>query len=155
MKQKTKKPHFQRHKKSHTTVLLNEHWLSDTSDGKTSMLFIAASAAGLIRAEGLPGWADSEPGLEDQAYGHRDCLLPLDESGDGNGKVPPEKKAKMLAFMIARNRPRRLSGQYESAHGLQGREYRIIAQSSSEMALTKMAIDAGKKTAWQRGSTVH
>ena len=51
----------------------------------------------------------------------------------------------MLAFMIARNRPRKLSSQYERAHGLQGREWRIIAQSSSEVALTKIAIDAGKK----------
>jgi Domain of unknown function (DUF927) len=121
------------------------NWFSDTSDGKTTMLFIAASVAGLIGVTGLPGWADSEPGLEDQAYGHRDCLVPLDESGDGNGKVPPEQKARMLAFMIARNRPRKLSNQYERAHRLQGREYRIIAQSSSEVALTKLAIAAGKK----------
>jgi hypothetical protein len=121
------------------------NWFSGTSDGKTSMLFIAGSVAGLIGVTGLPGWADSEPGLEDQAYGHRDCLVPLDESGDGNGKVPPEQKARMLAFMIARNRPRKLSNQYERAHRLQGREYRIIAQSSSEVALTELAIAAGKK----------
>jgi hypothetical protein len=120
------------------------NWFSKTSDGKTGMLFIAGSVAGLISITGLPGWADSEAGLEDQARGHRDCLLPLDESGDGNGKVPPEQKARMLAFMIARNRPRRLSGKYERAHGLQGREWRIIAQSSSEVALTKIAMDAGK-----------
>jgi hypothetical protein len=93
----------------------------------------------------LPGWGDSEAGTEDQARGHRDCLLPLDESGDGNGKVPPEQKARMLAFMIARNRPRKLSKKYERANALQGREWRIIVQSSSEVALTKMAIDAGRK----------
>jgi hypothetical protein len=29
MKQKTKKPHFQDHKKAHVTVLSNEHWFSD------------------------------------------------------------------------------------------------------------------------------
>jgi hypothetical protein len=121
------------------------NWFSNTSDGKTAMLFIAASVAGLIGATGLPSWADSEPGLEDQAHGHRDCLLPLDESGDGNGKVPPEQKAKMLAFMIARNRPRKLAKRYERANALQGREWRIIAQSSSEVALTKMAIAAGAK----------
>ena len=121
------------------------NWFSDTSDGKTSMLFIAASVAGLIGPDGLPGWADFEAGLEDQACGHRDCLLPLDESGDGNGRVPPEQKAKLYAFMIARNRPRKLSNQYERAHGLQGREYRIIAQSSSEVALAKIAIDAGNR----------
>jgi uncharacterized protein (DUF927 family) len=43
------------------------NWFSDTSDGKTTMLFIAASAVGLISPEGLPGWGDSEAGIEDQA----------------------------------------------------------------------------------------
>jgi hypothetical protein len=51
----------------------------------------------------------------------------------------------MLTFMIARNRPRKLSKRYERAHGLQVREYRIIVQSSSELALTQVAIDAGGK----------
>jgi putative DNA primase/helicase len=119
------------------------NWFSNTSDGKTIMLFAAASVAGLIGADGLPGWADSEPGIEDQARGHRDCVLPLDESGDGNGKIPLKDKAKMLAFMIARNRPRRLSKRHERANALQNREYRIIVQSSSELALSQVAIDAG------------
>jgi hypothetical protein len=121
------------------------NWFSDTSDGKTAMLFIAASAAALIGPGGLPGWADSEPGMEDQARGHRDCVLPLDESGDGDSKVPLEVKAKTLAFMIARNRPRRLSKKYERANALQHREWRIIAQGSSEAALSQVAIDAGKR----------
>jgi putative DNA primase/helicase len=119
------------------------NWFSDTSDGKTTMLFAAASVAGLIGVHGLPGWADSEPGMEDQARGHRDCVLPLDESADGNGKIPLKDKAKTLAIMIARNRPRRLSKKHERAHALQNREYRIIAQSSSELALSQVAIDAG------------
>jgi hypothetical protein len=81
--------------------------------------------------------------MEDQARGHRDCVLPLDESADGNGKIPLKDKAKTLAIMIARNRPRRLSKKHERAHALQNREYRIIAQSSSELALSQVAIDAG------------
>jgi hypothetical protein len=119
------------------------NWFSTTSDGKTSMLFIAASVAGLISRGGLPGWADSEPGIEDQARGHRDCILSLDESGDGNGKVSVKDKAKALAFMIARNRPRKLSKRYELANALQDREWRIIVQGSSELALRQVAIDAG------------
>jgi uncharacterized protein (DUF927 family) len=106
------------------------------------MLFIAPSVAGLISSDGLPGWADSEPGIEDQALGHRDCILPLDESGD-SGKVPLKEKAKTLAFMIARNRPRRLSKRHERANALRDREWRIIAQASSEAALSQVAIDAG------------
>jgi len=119
------------------------NWFSRTSDGKTAMLFIAASVAGLIGPRGLPGWADSETGFEGQALGHRDSVLPLDETGDGNSKVSLKDKAKMLAFMIARNRPRTLSANYERANSLQDREYRIIVQSSSELALSQVAIDAG------------
>jgi hypothetical protein len=119
------------------------NWFSNTSDGKTAVLFVAASVPGLIGAGGLPGWADTEPGIEDQAIGHRDSILPLDESGDGSGKVPLKDKAKMLAFMIARNRPRKLSKNYERANALQDREWRIIAQASSEAALSQVAIDSG------------
>jgi uncharacterized protein (DUF927 family) len=119
------------------------NWFSDTSDGKTAVLFVAASVPGLIGTGGLPGWADTEPGIEDQALGHRDSVLPLDESGDGSGKVALKDKAKTLAFMIARNRPRRLSKRHERANALQDREWRIIAQASSEAALSQVAIDAG------------
>jgi hypothetical protein len=121
------------------------NWFSTTSDGKTAVLFMAASVAGLISSDGLPGWADTESGIEGQALGHRDCILPLDETGDGNGKMPVTDKAKMLAFMIARNRPRRLSKQYERANAMQDREYRIIVQSSSELALSQVAIEAGRR----------
>jgi hypothetical protein len=92
---------------------------------------------------GLPSWADSEPGFEGQAMGHRDCVLPLDETGDGEKEMPLEKRARILAFGIARNRPRKLSPAYERAHGLKGREYRVIVLSSSERALTEVAMKAG------------
>jgi putative DNA primase/helicase len=49
----------------------------------------------------------------------------------------------MLAFVIARNRPRKFSKGYEKQHGLQNREYRIVVQSSSERALRDIARDAG------------
>ena len=108
------------------------------------MLYAAASVAGLISDDGLPGWADSEAGLEDQARGHRDCSR-LDDSGDGSHKVPLHVKARALEFMVARNRPRRLAKRYERANALQGREWRIIAQSSSEAALSQIAIKAGQR----------
>jgi hypothetical protein len=86
------------------------NWFSTTSDGKTAVLFIAASVAGLISSGGLPGWADTEPGIEDQALGHRDCILPLDETGDGKGKMPLKDKARMLAFMIGPIQQRSATG---------------------------------------------
>ena len=102
------------------------NWFSDTSDGKTLCLIIAASVAGHVGVEGLPGWADLGPGIEAMARGHRDCVMPLDESADGEHQMPLEKKSRMVAFLIARNRPRKLSPTYERNHNLANREYRII-----------------------------
>jgi putative DNA primase/helicase len=122
------------------------NWFGSTSEGKTLALKVAASVAGLFGpGGGLPSWADSEAGFEAQAMGHRDCILPLDETADGEKEMPLEKRARMLAFGIGRNRPRRLSSPYERAHGLKGREYRVIVLSSSERALTVIAIQAGSR----------
>jgi len=116
---------------------------SQTSDGKTVCLIVAASVTGLVGVDGLPGWADSESGIEDQARGHRDCVMPLDETSDGEHQMPIEKKARMLAFLIARNRPRKLSKKYERDNNLANREFRIISLSSSERALGQIARAAG------------
>ena len=116
---------------------------SQTSDGKTVCLIVAASVTGLVGVDGLPGWADSESGIEDQARGHRDCVMPQDETSDGEHQMPIEKKARMLAFLIARNRPRKLSKKYERDNNLANREFRIISLSSSERALGQIARAAG------------
>jgi hypothetical protein len=117
---------------------------SGTSDGKTLLLHVAASVDGLISDDGLPVWADSEPALEDQAMGHRDGVVPLDESGDADrGQTTLPDKARMIAFLVARNRPRRLSKQYEKMHGLTKRDYRNIFLSSSERALGAVARASG------------
>ena len=122
------------------------NWFGDTSEGKTLTLKVAASVAGLFGPGGvLPSWADSEAGFEGQAMGHRDCVLPLDETADGEKEMPPEKRARLLAFGIGRNRPRILSSTYERAHGLKGREYRVIVISSSERALRDIAMAAGTR----------
>jgi uncharacterized protein (DUF927 family) len=115
------------------------NWFSDTSDGKTLCLVVAASVTGLLGDEGLPCWADSGSGLEAIARGHRDCVMPLDETADGEHQMPLEKKSKMVAFLIARGRPRKLSPVYERNHNLANREFRIILLSSSERALGQIA----------------
>jgi uncharacterized protein (DUF927 family) len=115
------------------------NWFSDTSDGKTLCLVVAASVTGLLGDEGLPCWADSESGLEAIARGHRDCVMPLDETADGEHQMSLEKKAQRVAFLIARGRPRKLSPVYERNHNLANREFRIILFSSSERALRQIA----------------
>ena len=121
------------------------NWFSDPSHGKTLCLFVAASVVGLVGVEGLPGWADSQAGIEDLARGHRDCVMPLDETGDGEHQMPLGKKARMLAFLIGRNRPRKLSKRYERNHNLTNREFRVIVLSSSERALGQIARAAGER----------
>ena len=51
----------------------------------------------------------------------------------------------MLAFLIARNRPRKLSKVYERNNNLQPRETRNIVLSSSERALGQIARAAGER----------
>jgi uncharacterized protein (DUF927 family) len=76
------------------------NWFSNTSDGKTACLVVAVSVAGLVGNEGLPCWADSTPGMEDLARGHRDNVMPLDESADGEYQLSLAKKSRMIAFLI-------------------------------------------------------
>ena len=80
------------------------NWFSETSDGKTVLLIVAASVPGLLGPEGLPGWADSEAALEAQLRGRRDCLMALDEPATAktpdaigkkgsNARVPDSEKS--------------------------------------------------------------
>ena len=121
------------------------NFFSETSDGKTLALYVGASVPGLIGPAGLPGWADSIAGLEDLLIGRRDCLVPVDEQGDGEHQMPPEEKARSLAFMVARNRPRRLARRYERNHNLEGRESRNIVISTSERSMGQIAREAKSK----------
>lgn len=114
-----------------------------TSTGKTSALYAAGSVAGLFGDNGLPGWADSVPGLEQLAVGHRDGILPLDDTADeGGSTLPTQKKAKLFAFMFARNRGRNLDKSYEKKTNLSVKEFRVIAISTSEFALKAIAESA-------------
>jgi hypothetical protein len=117
---------------------------SETSTGKTSCLIVAASVSGLISDRGLPGWADSSPAIEQLMVGHRDGLLPLDETADGEDKIPLATKARLLAFAISRNRPRNLDKSYERGSKLTTRDYRNIVLSSSERDFGSVAVTAGK-----------
>ena len=121
------------------------NWFSDTSDGKTLCLVVAASVAGLVGAAGLPCWADSESGIEALARGHRDGVMMMDESADGEHQMPLEEKSRMIAFLIARGHARKLSPIYERNHNLANREFLIILLSSSERALGQIARTANAR----------
>jgi hypothetical protein len=115
-----------------------------TSTGKTGGLYAAGSVAGLFAENGLPGWSDSISALEQLAIGHRDGVLPLDDTGDGGGPLPIHQKAKHLAFMFGRNRGRNLDKSYEKKSKLTTKEFRVIGLSTSEVALKEIAENAAK-----------
>jgi hypothetical protein len=117
-----------------------------TSMGKTSLLYGAASVPGLHNERtGLPKWADSETAIEELAIGHRDGLLPLDESGDQGGSMPVHVKAKTLAFLFSRNRAKTLDKNYQKRINLTVRDFRVIVLSTSESALNTIAEAAGQR----------
>jgi hypothetical protein len=66
--------------------------------------------------------------------------------------MPLEKKSQMVAFLIARGRPRKLSPIYERNHNLANREFRIIPLSSSERALRQIARAAHAR--WLGGEEI-
>lgn len=117
-----------------------------TSTGKTKGgLYTAGSVVGLLGENGLPGWADSIPGLEQLAVGHRDSILPLDDAGDGaGGPLPVHEKARLLAFAFARGRGRNLDKSYEKKANRTVKEFKVIALSTSESALKAIAEGAAK-----------
>jgi hypothetical protein len=115
-----------------------------SSDGKTIALIVASSVSGLLNDDGLPTWTDSETAIEDQARGHRDGILPLDETGGGSrGGVRPEEKLRNIAFALGSNRGRRLSKVYQKRNRTTVREFRIIMLSSSERSLEEIARAGG------------
>ena len=102
------------------------NWFSDTSDGKTLCLMVAASVAGLwVPTDCRAGPTVSQPS-KPWREGHRDNVMPLDESADGEHQMPLKRRREMVAFLIARGRPRKLSPIYERNHNLANREFRII-----------------------------
>lgn len=117
-----------------------------TSTGKTTLLCGAASVPGLNNKEtGLPKWAESDVGIEQLAIGHRDGILPLDESGDQGGKMQVHEKAKRLAFLFSRNRAKTLDKTYQKKINLTVRDFRVIVLSTSESALKTIAETAGQR----------
>ena len=74
------------------------NWFGKTSDGKSLSAIIAASVPGLMGPGGLAAWANSEPAIEALAYGHRDSVMPLDQSADGNIKCHWSERHKCWRF---------------------------------------------------------
>jgi len=124
------------------------NWFGKTSGGKSTIIRAAAAVGGLFEEDGynLPTWGDTDAAFEAQAMGHRDCLFPIDETGDAErNDVPLHIRAKRWAFTLSRNRPRKTDVSYARAKGHFGRECRVIGMSSSETAMGDAAARAGRR----------
>jgi putative DNA primase/helicase len=104
-----------------------------TSGGKTLLLRLAASAAGLNSKEGPQTWDGSTASFEQRALGHRDSIMPLDDiSHLVGGATQVAQLAKLVTFRLTSNRPKAKAGQYILAHQLIDTDWRVIPLSTSE-----------------------
>ena len=99
-----------------------------TSSGKTLCVRSAASAVGLNSSEGPATWDASLAGFEQRALGHRDSILPLDDTS----YLPQPDVAKLVTFRLAGNRPKAKAGQYVFANNLVDVDWRVLLLSTSE-----------------------
>ena len=88
----------------------------------------AASAVGLNSSEGPATWDASLAGFEQRALGHRDSILPLDDTS----YLPQPDVAKLVTFRLAGNRPKAKAGQYVFANNLVDVDWRVLPLSTSE-----------------------
>jgi putative DNA primase/helicase len=107
-----------------------------TSSGKTLCVRSAASAVGLNSSEGPATWDASLAGFEQRALGHRDSIVPLDDTS----YLPQPDIAKLVTFRLAGNRPKAKAGQYVFANNLVDVDWRVLPLSTSEDPIWQQLI---------------
>jgi uncharacterized protein (DUF927 family) len=104
-----------------------------TSGGKTLLIRLASSVAGLNVEEGPATLDGSATVFEQRSLGHRDGIVPLDDLSHLEGDSAHRKQlAKLVTFRLAANRPKARAGQYVAANNLVDVDWRVIPLSTSE-----------------------
>jgi uncharacterized protein DUF927 len=111
-----------------------------TSSGKTLCVRSAASAVGLNSGEGPTTWDASLAGFEQRALGHRDSIVPLDDTS----YLPQPELAKLVTFRLASNRPKTKAGQYVAANNIVDVDWRVLPLSTSEDPIWSQVIERGR-----------
>ena len=126
-----------------------------TSGGKTLLLRLAASGAGLNSNEGPDTWDGSAVSFEQRALGHRDSMMPLDDLSHLAGDATHVAQlAKLVTFRLASNRPKTKAGEYMLAHNLVDMDWRVIPLSTSEDPLWEQVSLHGSGKRRVRGEEV-
>jgi len=111
------------------------HLRSNSSDGKTTVLRVAASVCGGM--DFMQRWRATDNGLESMAVQHCDAPLLLDELAQLEARVAGE-----CAYMLANGSGKARSGRYG---GLRERAFwRLLFLSAGEIGLAQHMGEAGK-----------
>lgn len=111
------------------------HLRSNSSDGKTTVLRVAASVCGGV--DYMQRWRATDNGLESMAVQHCDAPLLLDELAQLEARVAGE-----VAYMLANGSGKARSGRYG---GLRERAFwRVLFLSAGEVGLAQHMGEAGK-----------
>ncbi|MCX9155874.1 DUF927 domain-containing protein [Niveibacterium sp. 24ML] len=113
------------------------HFRSNSSDGKTTALRVAASVCG--SPDYMQRWRATDNGLESLALQHCDAPLLLDELAQVDGRVAGES-AYMLANGAGKVRSIRTGGARDLAR------WRLLFLSAGEIGLTQHMAEVGKVT---------
>jgi putative DNA primase/helicase len=112
------------------------HFRSDSSQGKTTVLKVAASAWG--RPTYMQRWRTTENALESTAVQHCDGLLILDEIGQVDGRVVGD-----CAYLLANEQEKGRSTR--GGMNRKRRTWRLLFLSSGEKSMAQHMEEAGKR----------
>lgn len=104
--------------------------------GKTTSLIVSASACG--GPDYLRSWWTTENGLAKIATGHNDCLLPIDEMGQG----PSDKIGEIIYMLI--NGTNKVTASINATNQVD-QTWRLLVLSSGEITISDHMSKAGKK----------
>jgi putative DNA primase/helicase len=103
------------------------HLLGDTSQGKTTLLSVAASVTGI---KDIPHWRTTTNGLESTATAFNHLCLPLDEIGQAD-----PKDVGNIAYMLANGQGK--TRMTKNLTNRKGKTWRLLVLSSGEFRIAK------------------
>ena len=118
------------------------HLCGKSRSGKTTALRVAASVCGGTAATGASGfvwpWRATDNGLEGISALHNDCLLPLDELGQADGRVVGD-----AAYMLSNGQGK---GRSERSGGMVRPSvlFRVLFLSTGEIGLAEKMAESNK-----------
>jgi putative DNA primase/helicase len=112
------------------------YFVGKTSKGKTLCLKVAGSVAGLNAEGGPTSWDGTPTGFQHLALGHRDNVMPLDDTSAIEGDAKKRREfAKLTIFLLAKNKQKIRSGQYDRLTDAVRSDWRSIILASGEDTL--------------------